>query len=270
MSKNVLILLDLSGSMLGQRFEIAKQTIVTILETLSDNDFFNVMAFSKTTNFLDECAEGGLLQATSRNKKVCNYKGTHVNGFFFVYSFFGNACQTFHRKEKRNTKRRFRRRSVHWWRYAFIERRRRYRRIHCLPRRRTLFFSSLLVCAYFRLQPQLIKTKKANIISRARLSLFFWILLTKDSFYCRFNSFSSFPVKHFGVHARSWLATKRKARWIRTRTTFNLRTTFSSSPRSTWRLWALLIMLIRCCCGCLCEAMVFLLLCCELIIERKS
>lgn len=44
MSKNVLILLDMSGSMLGQRFEIAKQTITSILETLSDNDFFNVMA----------------------------------------------------------------------------------------------------------------------------------------------------------------------------------------------------------------------------------
>jgi hypothetical protein len=44
MSKNVLIMLDLSGSMLGQRFEIAKQTIEAILDTLYDNDFFNVMA----------------------------------------------------------------------------------------------------------------------------------------------------------------------------------------------------------------------------------
>jgi uncharacterized protein YegL len=36
-------MLDMSGSMLGQRFEIAKQTIEAILETLSDNDFFNIM-----------------------------------------------------------------------------------------------------------------------------------------------------------------------------------------------------------------------------------
>ena len=43
MSKNVLIMLDLSGSMLGQRLEIAKQTIEGIMETLSDNDFFNIM-----------------------------------------------------------------------------------------------------------------------------------------------------------------------------------------------------------------------------------
>jgi voltage-dependent calcium channel alpha-2/delta-3 len=70
MSKNVLIMLDLSGSMLGQRFEIAKQTIEAILDTLSDNDFFNILAFSKTATFLDECAKEGLLQATMRNKKL--------------------------------------------------------------------------------------------------------------------------------------------------------------------------------------------------------
>jgi hypothetical protein len=50
MSKNVLILLDLSGSMLGQRLEIAKLTVESILETLSDNDFFNVMAVCGVTN----------------------------------------------------------------------------------------------------------------------------------------------------------------------------------------------------------------------------
>lgn len=44
MSKNVLILLDLSGSMLGQRFEIAKQTIEAIFDTMYDNDFFNILA----------------------------------------------------------------------------------------------------------------------------------------------------------------------------------------------------------------------------------
>ncbi|KAI6215990.1 Cache domain-containing protein [Aphelenchoides besseyi] len=70
MSKNVLIMLDLSGSMLGQRFEIAKQTIEAILDTLYDNDFFNVMAFSKNAQFLDDCASDGLIQATMRNKKL--------------------------------------------------------------------------------------------------------------------------------------------------------------------------------------------------------
>lgn len=39
-------MLDMSGSMLGQRFEIAKQTVEAILETLSDNDFFNILLVS--------------------------------------------------------------------------------------------------------------------------------------------------------------------------------------------------------------------------------
>ena len=42
-SKNVLIMWDMSGSMLGQRYEIAKQTTEAILETLSHNDYFNIM-----------------------------------------------------------------------------------------------------------------------------------------------------------------------------------------------------------------------------------
>ncbi|EPB75068.1 VWA protein [Ancylostoma ceylanicum] len=69
-SKNVVIMLDMSGSMLGQRYEIAKQTTEAILETLSHNDYFNIMPFSKTPAFLDDCkGKNGLLQATMRNKK---------------------------------------------------------------------------------------------------------------------------------------------------------------------------------------------------------
>uniref|UniRef100_A0A158R5F7 VWFA domain-containing protein n=1 Tax=Syphacia muris TaxID=451379 RepID=A0A158R5F7_9BILA len=71
MSKNVIIMLDVSGSMFGQRYEIAKQTIEAILETLSDNDFFNVMKFSKEPVFLGTCGnETRPLQATVRNKKL--------------------------------------------------------------------------------------------------------------------------------------------------------------------------------------------------------
>jgi hypothetical protein len=79
LSKNVIIMLDMSGSMLGQRFEIAKQTIEAILETLSDNDFFNIMPFSKSADFLDACAnEARLLQATVRNKKLLRSKLNNV------------------------------------------------------------------------------------------------------------------------------------------------------------------------------------------------
>uniref|UniRef100_A0A1I7XYD9 VWFA domain-containing protein n=1 Tax=Steinernema glaseri TaxID=37863 RepID=A0A1I7XYD9_9BILA len=80
MSKNMIIMLDLSGSMLGQRFEIAKQTIEAIMDTLSDNDYFNIMPFSKTAEFLDECTtQNTLIQATIRNKKYLRAKLDNVS-----------------------------------------------------------------------------------------------------------------------------------------------------------------------------------------------
>jgi hypothetical protein len=51
-AKDVLILLDVSGSMTGTRFVIAKKLFEAILDTLSDNDFFNVLVFSKTVDYL--------------------------------------------------------------------------------------------------------------------------------------------------------------------------------------------------------------------------
>jgi len=41
--KDVVILLDVSGSMKGLRIEIAKATVQKILDTLTDDDFFNVI-----------------------------------------------------------------------------------------------------------------------------------------------------------------------------------------------------------------------------------
>ena len=91
-SKNMLIMLDMSGSMLGQRYEIAKQTTEAILETLSHNDYFNIMQveafdlhcrslnelclqFSKEATLLDSCnGTAGLMQATMRNKKYLRDK----------------------------------------------------------------------------------------------------------------------------------------------------------------------------------------------------
>ena len=50
--KDVLILLDTSGSMTGLRLEIAKKLIGAIMDTLSDNDFFNILTFSNTVDYL--------------------------------------------------------------------------------------------------------------------------------------------------------------------------------------------------------------------------
>ncbi|CDW56690.1 voltage dependent calcium channel unc 36 [Trichuris trichiura] len=73
-AKNIVILLDVSGSMLGQRYEIAKQTIEMIMETLTENDFFNILAFSDEPRFVLPCFRGRLVQATIRNKKLLRAK----------------------------------------------------------------------------------------------------------------------------------------------------------------------------------------------------
>lgn len=44
--KDVVILVDVSGSMKGLRLTIAKQTVSSILDTLGDDDFFNIIAVS--------------------------------------------------------------------------------------------------------------------------------------------------------------------------------------------------------------------------------
>ena len=44
--KDIVILLDTSGSMKGKRMSIARQAVKAMLSMLSDNDFFNVLTVS--------------------------------------------------------------------------------------------------------------------------------------------------------------------------------------------------------------------------------
>ncbi|KAK2563241.1 Voltage-dependent calcium channel subunit alpha-2/delta-2 [Acropora cervicornis] len=65
--KNVVILIDASGSMHGVPMRIAKLAAQSLIDTFGDNDFFNV--FSKNAQVL--CCDGTgppLLQATKKNK----------------------------------------------------------------------------------------------------------------------------------------------------------------------------------------------------------
>lgn len=48
--KDIIIAVDISGSMKGLRLTIAKHTINTILDTLGENDFVNVIAVRKSGN----------------------------------------------------------------------------------------------------------------------------------------------------------------------------------------------------------------------------
>lgn len=50
--KDVLILMDTSGSMTGIRREIAKHVINNILDTLGNNDFVNIITFSNVTKMV--------------------------------------------------------------------------------------------------------------------------------------------------------------------------------------------------------------------------
>jgi len=81
--KDVLILLDISGSMTGLRLEIGRRLIESIMDTLSDNDFFNIITFSSNSQFLfnDPGYWNTFVQASNANKqkfkeKLADYKNT--------------------------------------------------------------------------------------------------------------------------------------------------------------------------------------------------
>lgn len=60
--KDVVILVDRSGSMTGMRREIARHVVHNILDTLSNNDYVNIFTFSNTTDAVVECFDNRLVQ----------------------------------------------------------------------------------------------------------------------------------------------------------------------------------------------------------------
>jgi len=60
--KDIVILMDGSGSMLGQRLDIAKHVVNTILDTLGTNDFVNIFTFDKEVTPVVACFEDTLIQ----------------------------------------------------------------------------------------------------------------------------------------------------------------------------------------------------------------
>lgn len=73
-SKDIVILLDRTGSMYGYLGFLAKLTIKSLLDTFSNNDFFNIYTFSVNITPLVECFNEELVQATPENIKVFNEK----------------------------------------------------------------------------------------------------------------------------------------------------------------------------------------------------
>ncbi|XP_051543839.1 voltage-dependent calcium channel subunit alpha-2/delta-4 isoform X2 [Myxocyprinus asiaticus] len=67
--KDIIIAVDISGSMKGLRLTIAKHTINTILDTLGENDFVNVIAYSDYVQYVEPCFKGTLVQADLDNRE---------------------------------------------------------------------------------------------------------------------------------------------------------------------------------------------------------
>ncbi|XP_012258543.2 voltage-dependent calcium channel subunit alpha-2/delta-3 [Athalia rosae] len=69
-SKDMVILLDISGSMQGMTYTIAKATAGEILDTLSNNDFVTILAFNDEVKDVVPCFKDMLVQATPENIEI--------------------------------------------------------------------------------------------------------------------------------------------------------------------------------------------------------
>ncbi|RWS27682.1 voltage-dependent calcium channel subunit alpha-2/delta-3-like protein [Leptotrombidium deliense] len=65
--KDVVILLDRSGSMTGQRKEISRNVVVNILESLTEDDFVAILGFNNTVAKIVDCFGNRLVQANKQN-----------------------------------------------------------------------------------------------------------------------------------------------------------------------------------------------------------
>ena len=69
-SKDIVILMDNSGSMTGYRNTIARRTVGNILDTLNNNDFVNVFNYSDRAEEVVPCFKDMLVQVREHTASV--------------------------------------------------------------------------------------------------------------------------------------------------------------------------------------------------------
>jgi len=85
--KHVVFVLDVSGSMFGEKLEQMKDAIFTVLDDMTDADYFNIITFSSGVNVWNQDDEVPVVQATEENKRSAIGKvlelqadgGTNIN-----------------------------------------------------------------------------------------------------------------------------------------------------------------------------------------------
>ncbi|XP_028138725.2 voltage-dependent calcium channel subunit alpha-2/delta-3 [Diabrotica virgifera virgifera] len=69
-TKDIVILIDNSGSMRGMPHHIGLLTASAILDTLSNNDYVNILNYTVYTNYTIPCFDNMLVQATEENIRI--------------------------------------------------------------------------------------------------------------------------------------------------------------------------------------------------------
>lgn len=65
--KDVIVLMDSSGSMRGERSIIAENVLINILDTLTENDYVSIIRFNNATHPVEKCFQMDFVQANRRN-----------------------------------------------------------------------------------------------------------------------------------------------------------------------------------------------------------
>ncbi|KAK9758435.1 VWA N-terminal [Popillia japonica] len=106
--KDMMILIDVSNTMSSEKLHIAIETTRAILDTLSNNDFVNVLKIGATTEETIHCFKDVLAQANNDNKRwlkdsvkalktdsVANFTSAFIKAFEILqkYNRTGQGCQ---------------------------------------------------------------------------------------------------------------------------------------------------------------------------------